>query len=178
MAHGFRNLLGVGLVVLVLAAVANPGDDDSPAAAAPPAGAKVAYAKPLAHGTVTSEFAKRWGTFHYGLDIAAPLGTPIRAVASGVVIVAGPASGFGLWMKVRHPDGTVTVYGHMNTMDRAVGAHVAAGERIATVGARGEATGPHVHVEVWPGGDRDRRVNPRGWLAHRGVRLAGLGVNY
>lgn len=160
-AHGFRNLLvGVGVVIGVGMAV----DAHDSGATAP------TYVAPVA-GQMSSGFGPRWGTFHYGLDIKAPIGTPIRAVTAGEVIVAGPASGFGLWMQVRHDeDGTVTVYGHMNTIDRTPGAHVAAGEQIATVGERGEATGPHLHLEVWPHGQRSQRVDPRAWLAKRGVR--------
>lgn len=169
MAHAGRNLFLGFAAVIVLGMAVDTDGDDSAAAAAPPAG-KMTYAKPVVGGTVTSGFGQRWGEMHGGLDIAADLGTPIRAVAPGTVIVAGPASGFGLWMQVRHPDGTVTVYGHMNTMDRAVGARVAAGERIATVGARGEATGPHLHIEVWPRGQRSQRVDPRMWLARHGIR--------
>ncbi|MPZ86306.1 MAG: peptidoglycan DD-metalloendopeptidase family protein [Actinophytocola sp.] len=138
---------------------------------ADPAGATPGrYATPV-DGRVTSGFGPRWGTTHYGIDIAAPLGTPIRAVTDATVIEAGPASGFGLWMRLHHRDGTVTVYGHINTIDRPRGAHVAAGERIATVGARGEATGPHLHFEVWPHGDRTARVDPQPWLAQHGIHL-------
>jgi murein DD-endopeptidase MepM/ murein hydrolase activator NlpD len=126
------------------------------------------YVKPV-DGRVSSGFGARWGGFHYGLDIAAPLGTPIRAVTAATVIEAGPASGFGLWLRLRHPDGTVTVYGHMHTIDRPTGAHVAAGERIATVGARGEATGPHLHFEVWPHGQRAHHIDPQPWLARHGI---------
>lgn len=165
MAHGFRNLVGVVAAVVVLGAVVDSSDDPN-AAASPPG--RVTYVRPV-DGTVSSGFGPRWGEMHGGLDIAAPIGAPIRAVAPGEVIVAGTASGFGLWMQVRHPDGTVTVYGHMNTIDRAVGARVKAGEQIATVGQRGESTGPHLHIEVWPHGSRAARVDPRPWLATRGV---------
>lgn len=129
------------------------------------------YVKPVA-GTLTSGFGARSGTTHYGIDIAAPLGTPIRAVTAGTVIEAGPATGFGLWVRLRHDvDGTVTVYGHMHTITRTTGAHVAAGEQIATVGSRGQSTGPHLHFEVWPHGQRAQRIDPRPWLADRGIRL-------
>lgn len=167
MAHaGSKLVLGLAVVIGVCMLVdSNAG---SHAATDPPLGG-ARYAKPVVGGTVTSGFGPRWGEFHGGLDIAAPLGTPIRAVAPGTVIVAGEAGGFGLWMQVRHPDGTVTVYGHMQTIDRAVGAHVAAGERIATVGHRGEATGDHLHIEVWPHGQRAQRVDPRVWLDRRGI---------
>jgi murein DD-endopeptidase MepM/ murein hydrolase activator NlpD len=163
MAKSGRNLLLVALAVVGIGYAVDRAD----AAGAP---AHATFARPVVGG-VSSGFGPRRDGFHYGLDVAAPLGTPIRAVAAGTVIVAGPASGFGLWMQVRHDvDGTVTVYGHMNTMDRPRGAHVVAGERIATVGERGEATGPHLHIEVWPHGRRAQRVDPRPWLAARGIR--------
>lgn len=163
MAKSGRNLL---LVALAVAGVGWYVNQDT-AAGAP---AHATYARPVA-GVVSSGFGPREDGFHYGLDIAAPLSTPIRAVAAGTVIVAGPASGFGLWMQVRHDaDGTVTVYGHMNTMNRPRGTHVKAGEQIATVGKRGQATGPHLHIEVWPHGLRAKRVDPRPWLAARGIR--------
>jgi murein DD-endopeptidase MepM/ murein hydrolase activator NlpD len=146
-----------------------PGSGHADAAPAPHHA--IRYAKPVTTppGIVSSGFGPRVGGYHYGLDIAAPLDTPIRAVAPGTIIEAGPATGFGLWMQVRHPDGTVTIYGHMNTIDRPVGDHVAAGEQIATVGARGQATGPHLHLEVWPHGDRAQRVDPKPWLASHGI---------
>ena len=67
-------------------------------------------------GTFTSGFGARWGVVHYGIDIANAIGTPIYAFTDGVVEDAGPASGFGLWVVLRHPDGTHCVYGHVNRM--------------------------------------------------------------
>jgi murein DD-endopeptidase MepM/ murein hydrolase activator NlpD len=100
-------------------------------------------------------------------DIAAPVGTPIRVPLSGQVVASGPASGFGLWVRVRHDDGTVTTYGHVNRSLVHLGEHVAAGEEIAEVGNRGESTGPHLHMEVQtPGGVT---VNPRPWLDGHGI---------
>lgn len=122
-----------------------------------------------AEGSFTSGFGARWGTSHNGVDIANAIGTPIVSVMDGTVIEAGPASGFGLWVRVQHADGTVTVYGHMNTIDVPQGAQVKAGQQIATVGNRGQSTGPHLHFEVWVGGSQ--KVNPVGWLAERGVSL-------
>lgn len=166
MAKKGKNSSGCGCLLLVLAALAvlavrgHAGDSG-------PSGDYVAPAE----GKVTSGFGARWGTTHYGVDIANKTGTPIRAVANGTVIVAGPATGYGLWMQVRHPDETVTVYGHMNTIDRPRGSQVTAGEQIATIGARGESTGPHLHFEVWPHGQRAQRIDPVPWLADRNVRL-------
>ncbi|MFC9786396.1 M23 family metallopeptidase [Rhodococcus sp. NPDC127528] len=118
-------------------------------------------------GTLSSGYGARWGTRHGGIDIAAPMGAPIKSAAAGEVISAGPASGFGQWVRVRHDDGVVTVYGHVETYLVSVGQRVEAGQQIATVGSRGESTGPHLHFEVWdPNG---HRMNPSQWLADRGV---------
>ncbi|MDX8054199.1 M23 family metallopeptidase [Lentzea sp. BCCO 10_0798] len=122
-----------------------------------------------AQGSFTSGFGARWGTSHNGVDIANAIGTPIVAVMDGTVVEAGPASGFGLWVRVRHDDGTITVYGHMNTIDVPQGAKVKSGQQIATIGNRGQSTGPHLHFEVWVAGGQ--KVNPVGWLAERGVSL-------
>jgi murein DD-endopeptidase MepM/ murein hydrolase activator NlpD len=118
-------------------------------------------------GRVTSGFGSRWGRAHEGLDVAAPIGTPIRVPLAGTVIESGPASGFGMWVQVRHDDGTVTTYGHINRSLVRVGQEVAKGEVIAEVGNRGRSTGPHLHIEVTtPGG---KKINPRPWLDQHGV---------
>ena len=126
------------------------------------------FVKP-AQGIFTSGFGGRWGAFHYGVDIANVMDTPIVACADGVVIDAGPASGFGLWVRVRLADGTINVYGHMDTFSVHVGQHVQAGEQIARMGDRGESTGVHLHFEVWdPSG---KKINPLPWLNARGISL-------
>ncbi|MBY8857865.1 M23 family metallopeptidase [Nocardia sp. CA2R105] len=123
----------------------------------------------FASGTFTSGYGTRWGVLHPGVDIAGPIGTPIYAVMDGTVIDAGPASGFGMWVRVRHEDGTITVYGHVNTTTVSVGQHVMAGDQIATIGNRGFSTGPHCHFEVWLHGTD--RIDPLPWLASRGISL-------
>jgi murein DD-endopeptidase MepM/ murein hydrolase activator NlpD len=136
---------------------------DSAAEAAQPK-----FVKP-AQGVFTSGFGSRWGTTHFGIDIANVIGTPIVAVADGTVIEAGPASGFGLWVRIQHADGTITVYGHMNDFVVHEGQQVKAGQLIAHIGNRGNSTGPHLHFEVWePGG---MKINPQPWLAARGITL-------
>ncbi|WP_091505199.1 MULTISPECIES: M23 family metallopeptidase [Amycolatopsis] len=122
-----------------------------------------------AHGTFTSGFGARWGTTHYGIDIANSIGTPIYAASDGVVIDAGPASGFGLWVRIQLADGTIQVYGHMNTFSVREGQKVKCGQQIAEIGDRGQATGPHLHFEVWLNGTK--KIDPRPWLAARGVYL-------
>jgi murein DD-endopeptidase MepM/ murein hydrolase activator NlpD len=118
-------------------------------------------------GVFTSGFGYRWGVLHAGIDLANSIGTPIVAVADGVVIDAGPTAGYGAWVKLRHNDGTVTLYGHVNTWVVNVGQRVMAGDQIATIGNRGNSTGPHCHFEVLLNGTN--RVDPVPWLAQRGL---------
>jgi murein DD-endopeptidase MepM/ murein hydrolase activator NlpD len=115
----------------------------------------------------TSTFGYRWGVLHGGIDLASPIGTPIVAVSDGVVTDVGPTAGYGAWVKLRHNDGTVTLYGHINTWLVSVGQHVMAGDQIATVGNRGNSTGPHLHLEVLLNGTQ--RIDPVPWLAQRGL---------
>ncbi|WP_228806360.1 M23 family metallopeptidase [Nocardia cyriacigeorgica] len=117
-------------------------------------------------GVFTSGFGQRWGTFHNGIDVAGPIGTPIYAVANGTVIDAGPAQGFGLWVRIRHDDGSISVYGHMYDFFVSVGERVPAGMQIARMGNRGDSTGPHLHFEVIVGG---QHVDPQRWLALHGL---------
>ncbi|PQM48947.1 Murein hydrolase activator NlpD [Mycobacterium talmoniae] len=72
------------------------------------------YVQPT-RGIFTSAFGYRWGALHGGIDVANSIGTPILAVSDGVVIEAGPSAGYGMLVKLRHFDGTVTLYGHVNT---------------------------------------------------------------
>lgn len=122
-----------------------------------------------ASGTVTSRFGPRWGTNHNGVDIAAPIGTPVYAVTDGVVLESGPASGFGQWIRVRQDDGTVGVFGHVDQSFVSAGQTVRAGEQIGTVGNRGHSTGPHLHYEVHNA--NGSAINPHAWLDNRGVQL-------
>lgn len=122
-----------------------------------------------AEGTFTSGFGSRWGTSHEGIDIAGSIGTPIYSVAKGEVIDAGSASGFGMWVRVQHDDGTITVYGHINEAVVSEGDQVGAGDQIATMGNRGQSTGPHLHFAVEQGGSY---INPLPWLSERGVDVS------
>ncbi|WP_051132803.1 M23 family metallopeptidase [Nocardia paucivorans] len=124
--------------------------------------------RPVA-GVISSGYGSRWGAMHYGLDFADSLGAPIHAVSGGTVLEAGPASGFGLWVRVQHDDGTQAVYGHVNEMFVQAGQRVNTGDVIATVGNRGQSTGPHLHLEIWDQGGN--KIDPRPWLAARGVPL-------
>lgn len=118
-------------------------------------------------GTLTSDFGQRWGAHHGGIDIAAPIGTPIQSASDGVVLDAGAASGYGQWVRILNDDGSTAVYGHVDTYQVAEGQRVSAGQQIATVGNRGWSTGPHLHFEVWD--QSGAKVDPIGWLNDRGV---------
>lgn len=124
--------------------------------------------RPVA-GAVSSSYGSRWGTMHNGIDFADALGAPIKSVAAGTVIEAGPASGFGLWVRVLHDDGTTGVYGHVNDIYVVEGQRVNAGEVIATVGNRGQSTGPHLHLEIWD--QVGNKIDPMSWMASKGVPL-------
>ena len=126
------------------------------------------FVKPTT-GVFTSGFGYRWGALHAGVDLAAPIGTPMYAVSDGTVIEAGPTAGYGAYVKIRHSDGTVTLYGHVNTWTVTAGQQVMAGDQIATVGNRGNSTGPHCHFEVMP--DGKSRIDPVPWLAARGISV-------
>lgn len=132
---------------------------------------------PLPEGTfkVSSCFAPRWGTFHYGLDLAAPAGTPFYAAGDGVVIEAGPMSGYGNVIMIEHPDGTVTVYGHGQRLFVEKDEKVRAGQLIGQVGNLGQSTGYHLHFEIRTGGENGEKQDPMDWMSVRGVSLAGCG---
>ena len=114
-------------------------------------------------GVLTSGFGRRWGRMHKGIDIAAPVGTPIMASAPGEVITAGwNSGGYGNLVKVRHPDGSVTLYAHNSRLLVRRGQKVEQGQQIAEMGSTGYSTGPHLHFEIHPSGSGAR--NPMAFL--------------
>ncbi len=136
-------------------------------------GSGAGYVLPAA-GRTSSCFGSRWGVTHFGVDIAAPIGTPIYAATSGTVQRAGAATGFGQAVYLRGDDGAVTVYGHVNRYFVAAGDRVSAGEQIAEVGNKGQSTGPHLHFEVHPGGGLyGGQIDPVPWMAARGITISG-----
>jgi murein DD-endopeptidase MepM/ murein hydrolase activator NlpD len=99
-------------------------------------------------GAVNSGFGPRGSSFHDGLDIAAPEGTPIRAVEHGEVIYSDRLRGYGNMVIIRHSGGIVSVYAHNEINLVRDGQQVARGEIIARVGSTGRVTGPHLHFEI------------------------------
>jgi len=125
------------------------------------------------HTDITSGYGNRllFGSinFHNGIDIGAPAGTPIVAVADGVVLYAGVAEGFGHWIVLKHAGGLLTIYGHMYASGLLVqpGQVVKQGQVIAYVGSDGQATGPHLHFSVATGFNAQGfpvTLNPLGYV--------------
>lgn len=115
-----------------------------------------------AQGVLTSGYGYRWGRMHRGIDIAAPIGTPILAAAAGTVIDAGWHDGYGYLVKIEHLDGSVTVYAHNNRNLVTYGQKVQQGEQIAEMGNTGNSTGSHLHFEIIT---KDRKiVDPMAFL--------------
>lgn len=122
-----------------------------------------------AYGPVTSRFGGRWGTNHNGTDIGAAHGSPMYAAKAGTVVAAGPASGYGLWIRIKTDDGYLLEYGHNDQNYVSVGQRVNAGQVIGAVGNRGYSTGPHLHFGVQnPAG---QWIDSEPWLAANGVVL-------
>ena len=103
---------------------------------------------PVSDGTVSSGFGIRNGSMHEGIDVSAPVGSPIRAADSGVVIFSGVLHGYGDVVIISHNDGYATVYGHNEVNLVKEGAHVARGQVIAKIGTSGRTTGANLHFEV------------------------------
>ncbi|HEX2073746.1 MAG TPA: M23 family metallopeptidase [Geodermatophilus sp.] len=126
---------------------------------------------PVAGARLTSGFGARWGRLHGGIDLAAPMLTPEYAAMDGVVLEAGPASGYGQVVYIQHENGDVTVYGHMEQILVTPGQVVRAGDTIALLGNRGQSTGPHLHFEVHVGGIDGEKIDPLPYLRERGVAI-------
>jgi murein DD-endopeptidase MepM/ murein hydrolase activator NlpD len=112
-------------------------------------------------GPVVSGFGMRWGSMHEGIDIAVPAGTPIRAAASGSVVIAGWVGGYGNYTCVDHGGGLSTCYAHQSSFATSVGAGVSQGDIIGYVGCTGHCYGDHLHFEVRING---AATDPLGYL--------------
>jgi len=112
------------------------------------------------HGTVTSGFGD--GRNHAGIDLAAPVGTAVRAAACGTVSLAASQSGYGNIICIQHSSSFSTCYAHLSSMGVEQGSYVDVGQVIGRVGMTGHTTGPHLHFETRVGG---RAQNPAPYLS-------------
>jgi murein DD-endopeptidase MepM/ murein hydrolase activator NlpD len=109
-----------------------------------------------------------WANNHTGLDFAAPEGTPLHAIGDAVVVSVGWDGAYGNKTVLRLGDGTVLWYCHQSRIDVTAGQHVSTGQVIGAIGATGNTTGPHLHLEVRPGGGDP--VDPEIALANWGIK--------
>ena len=130
---------------------------------------------PVPKGVLTSPFGFRWGSFHTGLDIAAPVGQPVIACADGKVIFIGSRKRFrryGNTVMLDHGKGVYTYYAHLSEINVKKGQSVKKGQKIALVGNTGRSTGPHLHLEVRV---NNQLYNPLAYIPEKelfGTRLA------
>ena len=123
--------------------------------------------RPVAKGFISSYFGERADpfdgleAFHKGVDFAGSVGSPVTAVAAGVVTWAGERAGYGKLVEINHGDGFTTRYGHNERTLVSVGQTVKRGESVALMGSTGRSTGPHVHFEVLRNG---RQVDPLSFI--------------
>ena len=123
--------------------------------------------RPVAKGFISSDFGERADpfdgleAFHKGVDFAGSVGSPVTAVAAGVVTWAGERAGYGKLVEINHGDGFTTRYGHNERTLVSVGQTVKRGESVALMGSTGRSTGPHVHFEVLRNG---RQVDPLSFI--------------
>ncbi|MFJ6720641.1 M23 family metallopeptidase [Streptomyces sp. NPDC091259] len=138
---------------------------------AAPAKAAGGYALPTSAYTLTSHYGdsgSMWSSGHHtGLDFAAPTGTPVKAVGGGTVISAGWSGAYGYRIVLRLDDGTDIWYCHLSSMAVTSGA-VGAGDTIGRVGATGNVTGAHLHLEVRRDGST---MDPLAWLTAKGLNV-------
>jgi len=115
---------------------------------------KITFIYPINGAKITDGYGPRQAptagasTFHRGIDFAAAQGTPIMASAQGTVTMAGDNGGLGNCVKIKHPNGITTVYGHQSRLGTTVGREVKQGQIIGYVGSTGTSTGPHLHFET------------------------------
>ncbi|MFD5539650.1 M23 family metallopeptidase [Streptomyces sp. NPDC127079] len=130
------------------------------------------YTLPVVSYTITGTFGQAgsmWSSgYHTGLDFAAPTGTLIKAVHGGTITEAGWAGSYGYRTILTLDDGTELWFCHQSSIGVKVGQKVATGDVIGRVGATGNVTGPHLHLEVHPGG-QPTGIDPMTWLRGKGL---------
>lgn len=128
------------------------------------------WVKPLNDYNLSSGFGMRHGKMHPAIDLAGPQGTPVVAMSSGTVISAGWSDlGYGNLVEIQYWDGTVSWYAHNVSLAVKVGDTVKPGQVVSHRGTTGHSTGPHVHLEIHPGGGD--AVSPLPWLAAHGISM-------
>lgn len=129
------------------------------------------FTLPVSSYTLTAHFGDggtMWSSgYHTGLDFAAPTGTPLKAIHGGTIKEAGWSGSYGYRTVLELDDGTELWFCHQSSISVSVGQQVSTGQVIGRVGATGNVTGPHLHLEVHPGGGA--AVDPLPWLLSKGL---------
>jgi murein DD-endopeptidase MepM/ murein hydrolase activator NlpD len=159
------------------AAVAKAAAAKKAAAKKAAAAKAVDWVKPVTGYKLTAGYAQggaMWTNKHSGQDFAVPVGTPVKAAHSGVVVKAGPNGGgdgpaYGNAIVIKHANGTYSQYAHLSKVNVSVGAKVKTGQQIARSGNTGNSSGPHLHFEIRTTANYGSSVNPASFLRAEGV---------
>lgn len=143
-------------------------DRTAAAPVSPEKAAQDVWLLPLDDYTFTSPYGVRWGKLHAGIDLAAPEGTPYKAVHGGVVTAAGYNGGYGYSITIRQDNGVEVIYAHSRRLLVQAGQKVTAGQVIGEVGNTGYSYGTHLHLEVHVNG---APTDPIPFLRDRGVDI-------
>ncbi|MFI9463856.1 M23 family metallopeptidase [Streptomyces xiamenensis] len=130
---------------------------------------RASYTLPVTNYTLSSTFGasgSMWSSTHTGTDFAAPTGTPVKNVHTGTVKEAAWAGSYGYRIIIEQEDGTELWYCHLSSMNVTAGQSVDTGDTIGRVGSTGNSSGPHLHLEVRPGGGDP--IDPLAWLRGKG----------
>ncbi|MGW3075262.1 M23 family metallopeptidase [Kitasatospora sp. NPDC001132] len=143
--------------------------------ATPVAAATSGFVAPLANprlGTAYGVAGSMWASGHHtGQDFVASTGTPLRAIANGVVVKAGNGGAYGNEVEIKLADGHYAEYAHLSSIGVRIGQAVTVGQQIGLSGATGNVTGPHLHFEVRNGSEYGSDINPVAYLRAHGVAL-------
>lgn len=130
------------------------------------------YTAPLSSYQLSAGFGQSggmWQSDHTGQDFSASAGTPVKAIHSGTIKEAGWAGSYGYRVVLELDDGTELSFSHLSSMTKSAGDKVTTGDVIARVGSTGNSSGPHLHLEVCPGGGDP--IDPMPWLRDKGVNI-------
>ncbi|MER7669654.1 LysM peptidoglycan-binding domain-containing M23 family metallopeptidase [Kitasatospora sp. NPDC096128] len=147
----------------------------APAVTAAPVAATSGYVAPVANPVLGEAYGvagSMWASGHHtGQDFVASTGTPLRAVANGVVVKAGYDGAYGNEVEIRLADGKYAQYAHLSSIGVSVGQSVTVGQQLGLSGATGNVTGPHLHFEIRTGPEYGSDIDPVAYLRAHGVAL-------
>lgn len=139
-----------------------------------PAGPPGSWSRPVANFRVSAPYGIRgnWsGGHHTGIDLAVPVGTPVRSVGAGTVVFSGSSGDYGQAITIRMSDGKYTLFAHLSKRSVKKGDRVQAGTLLGKSGNTGRTTGPHLHFEVRTKRGYGSDIDPVKYLAAHGVRV-------